>query len=459
MEYEHGSAEALTYRYVHGLAKLSANISPVERAAGDLIEGGEVRLYHHGDRMGSSRYLSSGKTGKVASWTAYDEWGQITHNTVLKCGLRELDLVQRYTNHDYDAVLGVYYAKARLYDAQDKRFLAVDINRGYLVNPQTLALYTYCLNNPLKYYDPDGRKFTLVTSDGVEHDVGYVVQNGSIYVSMFDLADAFGKNIDVKMLTLISTAANSKTKDIVAEMWIEGVGYFNVLNCFDESRPGMPFLTYQSTLMPIGLFNYKKVYTDVSDVYYRLDNALAAFDYAIDTVTEKQGDNTSILLMAGAIALADTPAPGLADVIALIIAGIADILIAPDVDISVSVKFLPTSKAEEEIKTKTPSVPNPTFIYRSGSGNATNLTPRVQDTTGLSYGLTPPFSGEFTVTSVELVNSTGILCAIKDGFNHVSVVPANFSSMSEWIDSRAKALTNPHPYTLLLQSISIKVKL
>jgi RHS repeat-associated protein len=71
-------------------------------------------------------------------------------------GERQLDLVQDYTGHAYDMVLGVYYAKARMYDADDRRFMAVDPVSGNTSNPQTIAQYTYCLNNPMKYVDPTG---------------------------------------------------------------------------------------------------------------------------------------------------------------------------------------------------------------------------------------------------------------------------------------------------------------
>ena len=64
------------------------------------------------DHMGSSEFLTSDVTQRVTSWTSYDEWGNITHNAVLKCGTRELDLVKTYTGHERDSVLGMYYAKA-----------------------------------------------------------------------------------------------------------------------------------------------------------------------------------------------------------------------------------------------------------------------------------------------------------------------------------------------------------
>jgi RHS repeat-associated protein len=71
-------------------------------------------------------------------------------------GKRQLDLVQDYTGHAYDMVLGVYYAKARMYDADNRRFMAVDPVCGNISNPQTIVQYTYCLNNSLIYWDPLG---------------------------------------------------------------------------------------------------------------------------------------------------------------------------------------------------------------------------------------------------------------------------------------------------------------
>ena len=131
-------------------------------------DAGEIPLYYHMDHMGSSEFLTSDVTQRVTSWTSYDEWGNITHNAVLKCGTRELDLVKTYTGHERDSVLGMYYAKARMYDTADKhgsskgnklgdkRFTAVDPVKGNVRNSQSLVQYTYVLNNPLMYVDPLG---------------------------------------------------------------------------------------------------------------------------------------------------------------------------------------------------------------------------------------------------------------------------------------------------------------
>ena len=162
MEHE---VNGLDYRYVYGNDRLSVNITGVENGSSKLIENGnQIRLYYHMDYLGTADYLTSPLTGKVESWTHYNEWGEITHNAVLKCGQRELDLVKRYATHDYDQVLGMYYAKARFYDASNRRFVAVDpildasqYNlKKYLSDPILLLEYVYVQNNAITNVDYNG---------------------------------------------------------------------------------------------------------------------------------------------------------------------------------------------------------------------------------------------------------------------------------------------------------------
>jgi RHS repeat-associated protein len=71
-------------------------------------------------------------------------------------GIHKLDLVEEYTGYTYDRVLDLYYAKARMYNAVDRRFMAVDPVKGDAKTPATMVQYTYCLNNPVRYVDLDG---------------------------------------------------------------------------------------------------------------------------------------------------------------------------------------------------------------------------------------------------------------------------------------------------------------
>ena len=85
-----------------------------------------LKLYYHHDHLGSIDFLSINTDGRVISYVTYDDWGALTAKAVLKAGVRELDLVQEYTMHPMDMVLGVYYAHARMYDSVDRRWLSPD---------------------------------------------------------------------------------------------------------------------------------------------------------------------------------------------------------------------------------------------------------------------------------------------------------------------------------------------
>jgi RHS repeat-associated protein len=61
-----------------------------------------------------------------------------------------------YAGYQYDEETGLYYLNARMYDPKIARFLQEDTYRGDPNDPLSLNLYTYCVNNPLVYYDPTG---------------------------------------------------------------------------------------------------------------------------------------------------------------------------------------------------------------------------------------------------------------------------------------------------------------
>lgn len=183
MEKESGVG-GLTYRYVYGLDKVETVIYDIQNGAGSVMQyayddvsletligeeagqtvhkNGIVKFYNHQDYLGSTDYLTDNVNGKVVSYVTYDDWGAPTAKAVLKSGVRELDLVQSYTGHPYDMVLGIYFAEARMYDAADRRFMSKDSYRGKLYNPLSLNVYVYVLNNPLLYIDPDGYEPVLI---------------------------------------------------------------------------------------------------------------------------------------------------------------------------------------------------------------------------------------------------------------------------------------------------------
>ncbi len=67
------------------------------------------------------------------------------------------------SGHEYDPSSGLTYANSRYYNATNAKFVSQDpmfINVGFDLNdPQSMNAYAYARNNPLRYYDPNGKWF------------------------------------------------------------------------------------------------------------------------------------------------------------------------------------------------------------------------------------------------------------------------------------------------------------
>jgi RHS repeat-associated protein len=146
MEHDCGVG-GLSYRNTYGLEKSNVVISGIPSGAGGISQkhtyptgmADIVKLYYHHDRLGTTHYLTDNISGKVTSFVSYDDWGALTSKAIVRLGVRELDLVQEYTGHPVDMVLGLYYAKARMYDPIDFRWLSPDLLKGIITNPISLS--------------------------------------------------------------------------------------------------------------------------------------------------------------------------------------------------------------------------------------------------------------------------------------------------------------------------------
>ena len=146
------------YRWVHGLDRLSVKItSEGTNWWGQNVKQDILKDYTHQDRMGSTTNMTD-KFGRIVGRADYNEWGEITYKEALSItsAYRRIWPEANYTGHDWDDVLGMYYAKARFYDPAAKRFVAMDPVKGNVVDPLSLVSYLYCVDNPLKYVDPLG---------------------------------------------------------------------------------------------------------------------------------------------------------------------------------------------------------------------------------------------------------------------------------------------------------------
>ena len=207
--------------------------------------------------------------GKVTSYATYDDWGELTAKAIVKMGVRMLDLVQEYTGHAYDQVLDLYYAKARMYDAHDRRFVAVDWVPGDIRKTQSLTQYVYCHNNPIVFWDPlglyvkkgDFSDTVILPNGNKEHlnDTTYA-DMGFVYIrEIIDILTLNGKSSKVSYDKATRTVSgyttsylgqvnfslkNDPMKIVMGNTNKAGnipLGYFLVLSCSDKTYVELKF--------------------------------------------------------------------------------------------------------------------------------------------------------------------------------------------------------------------------
>lgn len=120
----------------------------------------------------------------------YDEFGNVTFETVVDEEYENFDTPYRYAGYEYIEKVGLYDLNARYYNSEIGRFLSVDpsYNLGnrvigvYEINVpnirsimQATVLYVYCSNDPIDFFDCFGY-----------HDLPVIENNQTIDVR-FDL--------------------------------------------------------------------------------------------------------------------------------------------------------------------------------------------------------------------------------------------------------------------------------
>jgi RHS repeat-associated protein len=141
----------------------------VYNASGQLVaeygqpqgEGGT--RYLTSDHLGSTRVVTDA-TGAVKARHDYLPFGEEIGSSIggrqNVTGYSSFDSTrQRFSAKERDTESGLDYFLARYYSSAQGRFTSVDpANESVrLDNPQTLNRYSYTLNNPLRYVDPDGQ--------------------------------------------------------------------------------------------------------------------------------------------------------------------------------------------------------------------------------------------------------------------------------------------------------------
>ncbi|HLD05984.1 MAG TPA: RHS repeat-associated core domain-containing protein [Candidatus Nanoarchaeia archaeon] len=123
-------------------------------------------FYFHNDHLGSATVVTD-EDGKVVEEKKYDPFG------VELAGSSKIG----YNSKELDKDTELNYYGARYYGSEFGRFTTADTVKGKLTNPQSLNLYAYTLNNPLKYVDPSGNRVIILGSRSEIKSIFSAIQN------------------------------------------------------------------------------------------------------------------------------------------------------------------------------------------------------------------------------------------------------------------------------------------
>ena len=154
----------------------------------------EDKYYYYTSDQINSTSIVTNDSGTVVYSAAYDPYGGVqktwvnTYNPALK-----------FSGKERDTESGLDYFGARYYDKAQYRFISVDpvsASMGMIHDPQLLNLYSYCRNNPLNYFDPDGRKLIPVILPGI----GFTFLDDKFYPVLREFMDEAKNKFKIDIL-------------------------------------------------------------------------------------------------------------------------------------------------------------------------------------------------------------------------------------------------------------------
>ena len=133
-------------------------VSPEEPEAGygyvaDNNPKPEETFFYHSDHLGSTSYITDDK-GNITQYDAYLPYGELLvdeHSS-------SEDLPYKFNGKELDEETGLYYYGARYMQPMASIWYGVDpLTEKY----PNVSAYTYCLGNPVRLIDTDGKKVYL----------------------------------------------------------------------------------------------------------------------------------------------------------------------------------------------------------------------------------------------------------------------------------------------------------
>ena len=142
------------------------NLSVLYEYEGRVHDGNECYFYHT-DQIGSSNWITN-QDGQPVQHLQYLPFGE----PWIDQRVSEWNSRYTFSGKERDAGTGLSYFGARYYDSGLSIWLSAD---PLMSKYPSLSPYTYCANNPVRYFDPDGRWIPGLDDNG---NVTYTAEKG-----------------------------------------------------------------------------------------------------------------------------------------------------------------------------------------------------------------------------------------------------------------------------------------
>ena len=135
--------------------------SPTGLAAVVIKAGNEILYYTLTDHLGSITGLVDATCQNLVEEYSFDAWGRRRNpvNWTYDNVPAPTYLTRGFTGHEHLDEFGLINMNGRMYDPLLARFLSPDNYVQMPFSTQGYNRYSYCINNPLKFSDPDGEWF------------------------------------------------------------------------------------------------------------------------------------------------------------------------------------------------------------------------------------------------------------------------------------------------------------
>lgn len=180
-EFVNDNGEVLKLTYLAGPMGVYA-VSVID------AKGNAAVNYVHKDNIASWNVITD-EDGNVVQELSFDAWGN-NRNSNTWSGPPTDDAImfdRGFTGHEHLTDFGLINMNGRMYDPMMSMMLSPDNNIQVPQMSQNFNRYSYCLNNPLKYNDPDGEWVEMVLA-GVFSGFGNLIAN-------YNKIDNFGEGV------------------------------------------------------------------------------------------------------------------------------------------------------------------------------------------------------------------------------------------------------------------------